>query len=580
VSADDIELLISEIQRVASENNISQLKTLVTSALSLFNPDSSADQDYTNMKTELGALITYLQENAGNITSGNVITLTNNAAKAVETFYQNYPKTILEDIKVVLDTMSTITNGDLSQILQSIEELHNSKDEQIITIVEQLQSVLDQYTLDIGALESLSIDSWVHTDIVEYVQKAIIEVWPEYMTTSIEAFIEQIDSGFTKAINLKLDSLEAILTRATLTTIIDDTLTLTLQDVIDIDAFYALFEKIKYLLDNNSQNIANIELINLISTSISLPQEISSAMEAISIDSTERNNTLVQILNELATSGSDVSAAKRQQLIKSLKTELNNAKRLDEQLLTVISSTLYPSIVKFEKEPEASDDFYAELNSALHKIKNAILANNLDSAESHMFLDDQILEVFNTKAEDFKATLLNFNFDSASQLPKSFKENVSKLKETVEIQNEITVIKESQLDTLDSAAISNLENYLINKQILKDILAVLATELKKIEDAAMKVDEKFTEAYKTLLLEEQLLNEIRNTDKKREFFYNVPIEPSLAIDFNEGNDALNTLMNPLMNYDINNINNNFVISKLDIDYLTTGIQIARSSRLN
>ena len=31
---------------------------------------------------------------------------------------------------------------------------------------------------------------------------------------------------------------------------------------------------------------------------------------------------------------------------------------------------------------------------------------------------------------------------------------------------------------------------------------------------------------------------------------------------------------------INNINNNFVISKLDIDYLDTGIQTARSSRLN
>ena len=39
-------------------------------------------------------------------------------------------------------------------------------------------------------------------------------------------------------------------------------------------------------------------------------------------------------------------------------------------------------------------------------------------------------------------------------------------------------------------------------------------------------------------------------------------------------------MNPATNYDVNNINNNFVISKLDIDYLDKGIQIARSSRLN
>jgi hypothetical protein len=38
-------------------------------------------------------------------------------------------------------------------------------------------------------------------------------------------------------------------------------------------------------------------------------------------------------------------------------------------------------------------------------------------------------------------------------------------------------------------------------------------------------------------------------------------------------------MNPIFNYDINNVNNSFVISKLDIDYLDTGIQVARSSRI-
>jgi hypothetical protein len=60
----------------------------------------------------------------------------------------------------------------------------------------------------------------------------------------------------------------------------------------------------------------------------------------------------------------------------------------------------------------------------------------------------------------------------------------------------------------------------------------------------------------------------------------VPVEDRLAIELNESDKKLNTLMNPLTNYDINNINNTFVISKLDIDYLDSGIQIARSSRLN
>jgi hypothetical protein len=57
------------------------------------------------------------------------------------------------------------------------------------------------------------------------------------------------------------------------------------------------------------------------------------------------------------------------------------------------------------------------------------------------------------------------------------------------------------------------------------------------------------------------------------------VESNVAIDFNEGDSKLNTLMNPATNYDINNVNNSFVISKLDIGYLDSGIQIARSSRL-
>lgn len=87
-------------------------------------------------------------------------------------------------------------------------------------------------------------------------------------------------------------------------------------------------------------------------------------------------------------------------------------------------------------------------------------------------------------------------------------------------------------------------------------------------------------AHSILWLETQLLNEIRELDRNNEFYYNVPIETSVAIDFHESDSKLNTLMNPAVNYDINNINNNFVISKLDINYLTSGLQIARSSKLS
>ena len=86
--------------------------------------------------------------------------------------------------------------------------------------------------------------------------------------------------------------------------------------------------------------------------------------------------------------------------------------------------------------------------------------------------------------------------------------------------------------------------------------------------------------YYDLMLEEQLLKEIRELDRDHEFYYNVPVESSVAINFNEGDSKLNTLLNPAINYDINNINNNFVISKLDIDSIDTGFKIAHSSKLN
>jgi hypothetical protein len=87
-------------------------------------------------------------------------------------------------------------------------------------------------------------------------------------------------------------------------------------------------------------------------------------------------------------------------------------------------------------------------------------------------------------------------------------------------------------------------------------------------------------AYDTLKLESLLLEDIRRIDTGRDFYYNVPIEQNVALDFIESDKKLNTLMNPAVNYDINNVNNTFVMSKLDINFLTDGIQIARSSRIS
>jgi hypothetical protein len=78
-----------------------------------------------------------------------------------------------------------------------------------------------------------------------------------------------------------------------------------------------------------------------------------------------------------------------------------------------------------------------------------------------------------------------------------------------------------------------------------------------------------------IALANTVLDGIKALDKKHEFYYNVPVENSLAIEFDNN---INSFSNPYTFYDINNINNSFVVSKLDIKYLDEGLRIAKSSR--
>lgn len=139
----------------------------------------------------------------------------------------------------------------------------------------------------------------------------------------------------------------------------------------------------------------------------------------------------------------------------------------------------------------------------------------------------------------------------------------------IEIKTDTTWLATDPTKSVAISALSDELNTLLNN-LLRNVGELGQT----------LVPEAFKDAWSTLRLEEQLLDEIKAIDVNREFYYNVPVEANVAIDFNESDAKLNTLMNPALNYDINNVNNNFVISKLDINYLTKGLQIARSSRIS
>lgn len=77
-----------------------------------------------------------------------------------------------------------------------------------------------------------------------------------------------------------------------------------------------------------------------------------------------------------------------------------------------------------------------------------------------------------------------------------------------------------------------------------------------------------------------LLHNIREIDTAKQFYYNAHIEDSLAIELNDTAAGQTKMSAPSVFYDVNNINNHFVLSELDINYLDTGLSIARSSKLS
>ena len=120
------------------------------------------------------------------------------------------------------------------------------------------------------------------------------------------------------------------------------------------------------------------------------------------------------------------------------------------------------------------------------------------------------------------------------------------------------------------------------------------TYLEHIRDNTLDL-EKNDSVFKMLRkieIEQQLLADILAVDIDRDFYYTAPVDPVLLIDLQEpykeaddDDDAGDvkrrvSLMNPATNYDLNNVNNKFVVSKLDIKYLDKGLRIARSSLLN
>lgn len=590
IDARDIKLMVSELEQAIVEFNDAQAVSLVAE-LKTFIEDSevTADTSIQSIVLSIDTLRTEAQASTPN--SSTINEKLKNLREDIEEFYEDQRDTFLAAIEDLLNKLlgtaavsSGLTTKDI--LIQNITALSTSFDDdkimQIEDCLDQISTAIENHTILSEDIEtSTAMDSW-EDNILEYIQEGIIAVWPAQIKTKVGCFVDQVKEHFESAIDLSnLDKAAAL---ATLESLADTYLTATAKKLISNDSFNQLFSEIMGMLANSSQNIANIELLNLISSNISWSSEIAEAMDALKTNNDSRNANIIELINQLSAIASSDVATKRK-LVSSLKTELTTAIELDNQILNVLATVLYPTILELEQSTEASDSFYEQLIDTAAKTKEYILkaslANLTDSYRDSdgKLYDSRYLDLLESDMEDFRDNVLEFDIDLSTCFSTDFIESMSGLKLATKILAEISLIKESDLVKLDRTEIENLITDLETADLI-ELMQTLIAEIKDLDDKKIILDKTFEEAYETLQKEKQLLAEIRLADRNKEFFYSVPVEPHLAIDFNEGDKALNTLLNPITNYDINNINNSFVISKLDIDYLSKGIKIARSSQIS
>lgn len=623
------EFLIAELSAAVNDTTNTKLKTLVADLQSFYNnpPVSPAyvkkvRDILEDVREVIGSGETEYEKR---IVSALLEAKTSFVFKPQYSNSQLPADTILYDISTILagaDQNSEIEKS-IGNLLDLLMVNKKGNLQHIYDRIMNFYIVYSQNTSDLrGCFDEKILEDEVftlplkfndNTTLDKYLEEAILEIWPEaYMLPMLYEKLEDTRGFYTSLIESLSASKQANI--GTFEDHYSDTYeTDWLKATIDKDAYLAIEARANALFDKEKQKTGIAAIINNISKATPYSAALTKAIgeytdyikELNNNQSTKKSNSVLSsLIDELSTAitstDGTVSVAEKQLLIAALNKELNHILGLEKSLQGIVESMLWPEIKKLQDKvtnEEIDEDFFSKLLKRVGDIKVRLSMHLSDPKDSNVVSqlhnnfesevldpDDTYLENMQLSEEEIKKALLK-DFDSStgglkdtkgnlfkeSCIPKSITDVVKSLIESQKILDECNSFKNTDLNTADLAA---LKDSITSTQLL-DILEALEANIEGTE-----VSEGTQEAIIIGQLERQLLAEIQATDIYREFYYNAPIEPSLAIDFNESDAKLNTLMNPLTNYDINNVNNSFVISKIDIDYIDRGVQIARSSRLN
>jgi hypothetical protein len=616
--------LVNELAAVVESNNDARLAKLLADIIDKLDeiPEAGVFENLSFDKTQMEAanvfyIIDWLSAKAkykieqeteeDSIDSDIISALSLVDTKAIGN-YNTELNTLLDETLVILTDIASSENT-IANIQTSytdmITAVSNTKDAQIANTINALTEVISQRTNNLDSVADFSLNADKNKSRVitglPFGKEALLVVWSVQLETALYDYINSWYDGISEVISNESTEVSQ-----------PECPSAVINRLVPSAQFKALWSRATTIHRHKEQRDSIKNVVELISDNTFIPQELKNFED--NSDTPKRYRIMAELCNAIENT-TDISIVQKQELIRQLQVELDNSRSIDTQLLEVIAGLLCPGILMPKKElaeafdAESGTNFYEKLATAVEdlcaQLRNAV-------SDENTFVLSGFIEEVKTKFA-FETEITDFSL-AASLTNSSFKEWLGMSDEDFNIFKTISLLPDTFLDLIsalrDRVITSKLTDYVKQKlekpttlaayengDAIKDMLELAANDYavcSELEGAVTTlcngfntaydmtitdVSDDFIDAYEIYETEQQLLRDILEVDVDNEFYYNVPIEAHFAIEFNENSKKQNTLMNPAFNYDINNINNNFVISKIDINYLDSGIQIARASKV-
>lgn len=567
--------LIVELERAVADSNDAQLKIVLDSLTSVSGAGTTTINNKINTLVNTTLPGKFTSETVDSDITKDINSLYAEISSTFNTRLTNLITTTKEQLTTVTNLISTHNS-----LLADMQATTNSQMDSFIADVKTLNAINKSR---LHKIEGLTTNGSLTA--LPFYEEAVVRIWSSKMIDSLHTSIDDKATTLANAILTPTTTVGSLSLNPGYFPVSSRLLDQLILDVND-------------LINRNQLKEARVDAV-WDNADIKLP-ESSKLTEAVTSLEASSNT----VLTSLITTYKAATTVKQQhEAAMKIKAELAVDILLLQKGLDTIAKLTVPSILSGNVE----DDFYTTFNNTFTGYKDTLLKAKTTSALTtainsvhtdiySFYGSGNTVEAFLNAvelgglsqwlADDIDENMSKvFNADFIEVLAKqSYDLNTIRLINDVKSKRDaIIALRPTEIvDGLAGAMTTWIDANLTDCDAENPVrleLNSLGLDLRSLS-VLNTIDTESKDAYNKLLIEELLLADLREIDSSRDFYYTAPNNLSLAIEFNESDAKLNTLMNPLLNYDINNVNNNFVISKLDIGYLDSGLKIARSSRLN